>query len=142
MSFEVKGKLLSKGATQSGASKNGGTWEKGDFLVEIPGQYPKKINFTVWGDVISAVASIPDGQEINVFFDIESREYQGRYYTDVKAWKVAGLGAGTSSDATNNNSAGGYTPSGADEYSASSSNNAPSSNNSYTPEVIEDDLPF
>ena len=56
-------------------------------MIETPGDYPKPVCFMVWGDKIDQF-QISEGQEITVHFDIESREYNGRWYTDVKAWRV------------------------------------------------------
>ncbi|MFV1884110.1 MAG: DUF3127 domain-containing protein [Balneola sp.] len=76
---------------QSGQGKNG-PWKKRDFILEIPGKYPKKVCITQWGDAIDQNA-VSEGQQVTVSIDIASREYNGNWYTDVKAWKVeAGTG--------------------------------------------------
>ena len=78
---------------QSGAGKNG-TWRKRDFVIETADQYPKKICLTQWGDEIDNSA-LQEGELVTAHIDIASREYNGRWYTDVKAWKVErGDGAG------------------------------------------------
>ena len=64
-----------------------GTWRKREFILETDGKYPKEICVTVWGDMVDDVADIT-GQTITADIDISSREYNGRYYTDVKAWKT------------------------------------------------------
>jgi hypothetical protein len=64
-----------------------GPWRKQEFVIEIPGEYPKQVCFMVWGDKIDQFR-IEQGQELTVHFDLESREYNGRWYTDVKAWRV------------------------------------------------------
>lgn len=60
-------------------------------------QYPKKICFVVWGDKIDEYA-IRENDAVTVSVDIESREFNGRWYTDVKAWKVVKEGKGAGSD--------------------------------------------
>ena len=71
---------------QTGSGKNG-EWKKQDFIVETGELYPKKICISVWGDKINPTVLVV-GNELNIDFDIESREYNGRWYTDLKAWKI------------------------------------------------------
>ena len=56
--------------------------------MEVEGQYSKKICFMVWGDKIDEFA-IREGEVLLAGIDLESREYNGRWYTDVKAWRVS-----------------------------------------------------
>ncbi len=90
--MDIKGRVIQLLALQTGEGKNG-TWKKQDFVIETDGQYPKKICISAWGDKINESA-LQVGNEVNVSFDVESREYNGRWYTDVKAWKIDALGAG------------------------------------------------
>lgn len=85
MSNTIKGRLTAILPKQVGTSKTGKDWSKQDFVVETEGEYPKSVCFTAWGDklTIPAVDSI-----VTVSFDPESREYNGRWYTDLKAWKI------------------------------------------------------
>ncbi len=71
----------------SGQSANGG-WRKQEYVLETAGQYPKKVCFMAWGDKIDQF-NIKQGETVEVSVDLESREYNGRWYTDVKAWKVS-----------------------------------------------------
>jgi hypothetical protein len=71
---------------QKGVGKNG-EWKKQDIIVQTDGQYPKKICISIWGEKINESA-LRIGNQLNISFDIESREFNGRWYTDVKAWKV------------------------------------------------------
>lgn len=70
----------------SGQGKNG-TWRKQEFIIETEGQYPKKVCITMWGDKIDQFA-LAEGDAITASIDIESREYNQRWYTEVKTWKV------------------------------------------------------
>ncbi|HBY69897.1 MAG TPA: hypothetical protein DEG69_20420 [Flavobacteriaceae bacterium] len=70
----------------SGEGANG-SWRKQDYILETQGDYPKKICFTVWGEKIDEFA-IKKDEEVNVSINLESREYNSKWYTDVKAWKV------------------------------------------------------
>lgn len=87
MSLEITGKLVEILPEQSGQGRNG-TWKKQAFVIETTDQYPKKVCFNLWGDRISMLEGLSSGHTIKVAFDLESREYNGRWYTDAKAWKV------------------------------------------------------
>lgn len=71
---------------QSGESKNG-TWRKQDVIVETEGQYPKKICLSIWGDKINE-SQLQVGNSLIIFYELESREFNSKWYTDVKAWKI------------------------------------------------------
>ena len=92
--MELKAKLVQLLPLQSGEGKNG-PWKKQDIILETDGQYPKKVCISIWGDKINA-NQLQLGSQLNVSFDIESREYNGRWYTDVKAWKIESAGNATS----------------------------------------------
>jgi len=98
MDLKISGKVLDILEMQSGESKNG-PWKKQDFILETPGKYPRKVCVTQWGDQVDQ-NNIQKGEEITAFIDIQSREYKGNWYTDVKAWKVE-KGAGGSNDSVN-----------------------------------------
>lgn len=84
--MEISGKIIQVLDEQSGTGRNG-VWRKRDYILETKGQYPKKVCLTVWGDKIDQFA-MQDGEDVNAGIEIESREYNGRWYTDVKVWKV------------------------------------------------------
>ncbi len=91
--MEVSGKIAQLLPLQQGTGKNG-VWKKQEFILETSGEYPKKICFSLWGDKIDQ-SPLKEGTAVKVSFDVESREYNGKWYTDAKAWKVEGAG-GTS----------------------------------------------
>ncbi|ULQ55758.1 DUF3127 domain-containing protein [Flavihumibacter rivuli] len=91
--MELTGKLVQLLPVQTGQGKNG-TWKKQEFIIEYGDSYPKKVCIEIWGDKIDMNQFRP-GENIQVSFDVESREYNGRWYTGVKAWKVVGQGAGS-----------------------------------------------
>ncbi len=84
--MELAGKITQVLPEKSGTSARG-PWRKQEYVIEIPGDYPKQVCFMVWGDKIDQLR-IAEGEELTVHFDLESREYNGRWYTDVKAWRV------------------------------------------------------
>ncbi len=86
MDIQLRGKVVQVLEEQSGQGKNG-TWRKRNFILEIPGNYPKKVCITQWGDNIDQQA-VSEGMDVTASVDIQSREYNGNWYTDVKAWRI------------------------------------------------------
>ena len=84
--MEIKGTVKQILPVQSGEGRNG-TWRKQEFILEIPGQYPKSICMHMWGDAIEA-SDLKLNEEIVASIDIESREYNGRWYTNIRAWRI------------------------------------------------------
>lgn len=84
--MELTGKIIQLLPEESGQSARG-PWRKQQYILETEGQYPKKVCFMAWGDKIDEF-KIQEGDELIVSINIESREYNGRWYTDVKAWKI------------------------------------------------------
>ena len=85
--MEILGKIIELLPEKSGQSANG-EWRKQEYVLETEAQYPKKICFMAWGDKIDQF-EIKQGERLTVSVDLESREYNGRWYTDVKAWKIS-----------------------------------------------------
>ena len=86
MDLKITGTIKQVLEEVSGESRNG-PWRKQEFILESEGNYPKPVCLVVWGDNIDQFA-IREGERITASIDIQSREYNGRWYTDVKAWKV------------------------------------------------------
>jgi hypothetical protein len=84
--MEMTGKITQVLPEKSGTSARG-PWRKQEYILETSGEYPKPVCFMVWGDRIDQFA-IREGQELRVSVNLESREFNGRWYTDVKAWRV------------------------------------------------------
>ncbi len=94
--MEMTGKITQVLPEKSGTSARG-PWRKQEYVLELPGDFPKQVCFMAWGDRIDQFG-IREGQALTVSFDLESREFNGRWYTDVKAWRVAPAGAGAAGD--------------------------------------------
>lgn len=84
--MQLTAKLIQLLPLQTGTGKNG-EWKKQDIIVETDGQYPKKVCVSIWGDKINEQQLVV-GNQLTIDFDVESREYSGRWYTDLKAWKI------------------------------------------------------
>jgi hypothetical protein len=99
--LEIKGKIIEILPEKSGQSANG-EWRKQEYILETDTSYPKKICFMAWGDKIGEF-NLQQGENVEVSVDLESREYNGRWYTDVKAWKVSKDGMGANNEPTYGN---------------------------------------
>ncbi len=86
--MEIRGKIIAVLPVQGGTSKNGNEWKKQEYVLETFDQYPKKVCFQLFGADRIEQAAIQLGEDVSVSFDIDSREYQGRWYTNINAWKV------------------------------------------------------
>ena len=86
MDLKVTGRVVEILEEQSGEGRNG-PWRKQEFILETEGDYPSKICLVQWGDDIEKFG-VTEGEKLSAHIDIRSREYNGRWYTDVKAWRV------------------------------------------------------
>src|SRR4051812_34337399 len=84
--MEIKGKVLQLLQPQTGMGKKG-QWKKQEFILETQTQYPKKVCLSAWGEKIDQY-NLSVGDVITVQVDLESREYNGRWYTEARAWKL------------------------------------------------------
>lgn len=94
--MQLTAKVIQLLPLQTGTGRNG-EWKKQDVIVETDGQYPKKVCISIWGDKINGNHLVV-GNKLKIDFDIESREYNSRWYTDVKAWKTEVVGANNTSE--------------------------------------------
>lgn len=85
--MEIIGKVVAVLELQSGTSKKGSEWKKRDFVIEtLDEKFPKKVCFTLFGDRADACPAIDI--VVNVAFDIDAHEYNGKWFNSVNAWKV------------------------------------------------------
>ena len=90
--MEIAGKIILALPEQSGVSKAGNAWKKREYVLETQETYPKKVHFDLLGDRADQYP-LNVGDEIVLSFDINSREFNGRWYTSVSGWKVEKAGA-------------------------------------------------
>lgn len=124
--MQLTAKLVQLLPLQKGESKNG-PWSKQDIIVETDGTYPKKVCISIWGDKINT-AQLQEGATLDIQFEVESREYNSKWYTDCKAWKIDVAGAATQ----------GYTA----PQQPAATNNFDALNQQLANTPTDDDLPF
>ncbi|MDE6303979.1 MAG: DUF3127 domain-containing protein [Paramuribaculum sp.] len=90
--MEISGKIIVALPEVSGTSKAGNAWKKREYVLETQETYPKKVHFDFFGDRADQYP-LNVGDDITLSFDIESREYQGRWYTSIRGWKAEKQGA-------------------------------------------------
>ncbi len=66
-----------------------GEWTKQEVVFELPGEYSRKACVSFWGDKAQDAAGLQPGDPVTVSFNIESREYNGRWFTELRAWRIA-----------------------------------------------------
>ncbi|TAG02412.1 MAG: DUF3127 domain-containing protein [Cytophagia bacterium] len=86
--MEIEGRLIKILPEESGTGKTGNSWRKQNFVIETQDQFPKKVCMQMWGDKITQLQNTSIDTLVKVSFDVESREYMEKWYTDVKAWKI------------------------------------------------------
>lgn len=91
--LEIEGRLVRKLDVQSGRSARG-DWSKQEFIVEYQeGNFPSSVCFSVWGaDKVRDMERFQIGDEIRISFNATSREFNGRWYTDLRAWRISPAG--------------------------------------------------
>lgn len=85
--LNISGIVLNILPLQTGTSKAGNQWQKQDFILETCGQYPRKVCICLFGDNVEKFP-LQVGQSVTASVDIESREFNARWYTDIRAWNV------------------------------------------------------
>lgn len=85
--MEIQGKVIAVLPERSGVSARG-EWKSQTYVIETQEQYPKKMAFDVFGADRITSFGIQLGEVINVSFDIDAHEYQGRFFNQIRAWNV------------------------------------------------------
>ena len=95
--MEVVGKIILKLPLQSGVSQAGNNWKKQEYVLETEDSYPKKVHFDFFGDKADQFP-LNVGDRVRLSFDIESREYNGRWYTSIRGWKAEAAAAAAAAE--------------------------------------------
>jgi hypothetical protein len=87
--MDLTGKIIAVLPASSGvSSRTGNPWMSQDYVIEVPGQYPKKCVFRVFGEDRIKQFNIQMGEDVTVSFDIDAHEFNGRWFNDVRAYNV------------------------------------------------------
>lgn len=85
--MEIEGKIIVALPEVSGTSQKGNAWKKREYVLETQETYPKKVHFDFFGERADQYP-LAVGDQVKLSFDIESREYNGRWYTSIRGWKA------------------------------------------------------
>lgn len=143
MALELEGKIITKLPVQTGTSARG-PWSKQEFVIEYQeGNYPTQVCFNVWGeDKVKDLEKFQAGETVKVSFNLSSREYNGRWYSDIRAWRIehAGEAAQAGYGAPGYGAPGFSAPTGAGAPAAAAAPTAKATD--FDASNSEDDLPF
>ena len=89
--LSIKGHLIKKNDIENIENKEGKKWTKQTFILQTPAEYNNQICFQLFGEEkIKLLDTHKIGDQIEVFFNVSSREYNNRYYHNIDAWKING----------------------------------------------------
>lgn len=97
MAFEITGKLHKKFDIEQKSDK----FKAREFVIETEGDYPQYVKFQITQDKCSVIDQFNEGSTIKVYFDLRGREWQGKYFTNLNAWKVDGDSNGSGGGSNN-----------------------------------------
>ena len=87
--MDLTGKVIAIMEARSGQSqRTGNAWMIQEYVIEVPGTYPRKMMFSIFGEDRIKQFNIQSGEEITVQFDIDAREFNGRWYNDIRAYNI------------------------------------------------------
>ena len=87
--MELTGKIIAVMAAQSGVSaRTGNSWMSQDYVIEVPGQYPRKCLFRIFGEDRIKQFNIQQGEDLTIQFDIDAHEFNGRWFNDIRAYNI------------------------------------------------------
>jgi len=98
MALEITGRIIQKLNKTEGVSKAGKAWSKQEFVMETQETYPKKVMISTMNEKVNDLERFNVGDTVTASLNLESREYNGRWYTDARAWRIQGQGAGTTTE--------------------------------------------
>ena len=86
--MDIVGKIIQVLPIQEGVGRNGNPWKVQPYVLETLDQYPRKVHFEVFGEDRIRMNPCAIDQLVTVSFDIESREFNGRWYTSIRAYRI------------------------------------------------------
>jgi len=99
--MDLTGKVIAILPANSGVStRTGNPWMSQEYVIEVPGQYPRKMLFRLFGEDRIKQFNIQAGEDITVQFDIDAHEYNGRWFNEIRAYNIMRGQAGAVPSAT------------------------------------------
>ena len=87
--MDLTGKIIAVLPANSGvSSRTGNSWMSQEYVIEVPGQYPRKCMFRIFGEDRIKQFNIQNGEDVTVSFDIDAHEYNGRWFNEIRAYNV------------------------------------------------------
>jgi hypothetical protein len=87
--MELTGRIIAVMAAQSGVSaRTGNNWMSQEYVIEVPGQYPRRCMFRLFGEDRIKQFNIQQGEDLTIQFDIDAHEYNGRWFNEIRAYNV------------------------------------------------------
>lgn len=87
--MELTGRIIAVLPANSGVSnRTGNPWMSQEYVIEVPGQYPRKCVFRLFGEDRIKQFNIQQGEDLTVQFDIDAHEYNGRWFNEIRAYNV------------------------------------------------------
>lgn len=86
--MDITGKIIAVLEERSGTSKTGNNWKCGQYVLETLDKYPQRMSFEVFGEDKISSMNIQVGETLTVWFDVDAREYNGKWFNQIRAWKV------------------------------------------------------
>jgi hypothetical protein len=130
--MEITGRIIQKLDLQEGTSGRG-PWKKQEFIIETNDKFPKKVCISAWAEKVDDLDRFSVNEDVKVSVNVESREYNGKWYTDVRSWKIENAGSSSGSPAPSNDNVSQEPP---------VFDNNKNNNNNDSSDDMSDDLPF
>jgi hypothetical protein len=98
--MEISGKIIKKLDAVTGNSTRG-EWKKQEFIIETEDKYPKQVCISAWAEKVDELTKFNINDKVKLSLNAESREYNGRWYTDLRFWKIEMIGATSNTNPNN-----------------------------------------
>ena len=142
MIYELKGKVLALEEIASGTSRNGQPWQRQNIVIDAEdGEYKTPVALVAFNDTVEDIKKLDLGDAVDVRFTISAREYNGRYYNDLRIFSIRSQN-GWSERMMNKQEAPSHVPSPSDARKAAAKAKVQAILDGTAPEAEEDDLPF
>ena len=87
--MDLTGKIIAVLPANSGVSaRTGNPWMSQEYVIEVPGQYPRRCLFRIFGEDRIKQFNVQQGEDLTVQFDIDAHEYNGRWFNEIRAYNI------------------------------------------------------